>query len=226
VLVVGRNEDDARSCAQQLTAAGPGTASHLAADVGTVTGCRALAAQAEQRHGGIDVLVANAGIYPEARLEAITEQQYDTMFDTNVKGTVFALQACLPQLTRSGRGRVVIISSITGPITGMAGSAHYGATKAAQLGFMRGAALELAASGVTVNAILPGNIETEGLADLGPGYRAAMLAAIPLGRLGSGADIGHAVRYLTSDEAGFVTGQTLVVDGGQVLPEGAYSPDA
>jgi 3-oxoacyl-[acyl-carrier protein] reductase len=225
VLVVGRDGSAARTVAGRLTAAGPGSASSLAADLGTVAGCRAMAQAATDRHGGIDVLCANAGIYPECRLADLTEAQYDAMFDTNVKGTVFAVQACLPALARSGRGRVVIISSITGPITGMIGSAHYGASKAAQLGFIRGAALELADSGVTVNAVLPGNIDTEGLAALGPDYRTAMLAAIPLRRLGTGADIGHAVLFLASDEAAYITGQTLVVDGGQVLPEGQYAPE-
>jgi 3-oxoacyl-[acyl-carrier protein] reductase len=104
------------------------------------------------------------------------------------------------------------------------GSAHYGATKAAQLGFVRGAALELAPAGITVNAVLPGNIDTEGLADLGPAYRAAMEASIPIGRLGRPEEIGHAVLYLASDQAAYVTGQSIVVDGGQVLPEGRYSP--
>lgn len=225
VLVVGRDGAAARAAADELTAAGPGTATGVAADVGTVAGCRAVAAAAAEHLGGVDVLCANAGIYPEVRLAAMTEAEYDRMFDVNVKGTVFAVQACLPQLEASGRGRVVVISSITGPITGMVGSAHYGASKAAQLGFVRGAALELAPAGITVNAVLPGNIATEGLAELGQGYLDAMLASIPLGRLGGPRDIGNAVLYLASDEAAYVTGQTVVVDGGQVLPEGQYDPD-
>ena len=141
------------------------------------------------------------------------------MLGVNVKGTFFAVTACLPALIASGRGRVVLTSSITGPITGFPGWSHYGASKAAQLGFLRTAAIELAPHGITVNAVLPGNVLTEGLADLGEEYLAGMARSIPLGRLGTVADIGNAALFLATAEAGYITGQTLVVDGGQVLPE-------
>lgn len=132
---------------------------------------------------------------------------------------MLAVQACLPHLTVSGRGRVVITSSITGPVTGYPGWSHYGASKAAQLGFMGTAAVELAPRGITVNAVLPGNVATEGLAELGDDYRATMEASIPLKRLGEVDEIGYAALFFASDEASYVTGQALVVDGGQVLPE-------
>ena len=106
-----------------------------------------------------------------------------------------------------------------GPITGYAGWSHYGATKAGMLGFMRTAALELAPHKITINAVMPGNIRTEGLSGLGAEYLQKMTRAIPLGVLGEPEDIGHAAAFLASDEARFITGQTLVVDGGQVLPE-------
>ncbi|HNM97355.1 MAG TPA: SDR family oxidoreductase, partial [Marmoricola sp.] len=124
-----------------------------------------------------------------------------------------------PHLKASGRGRVIVTSSITGPVTGYPGWSHYGASKAAQLGFMRTAAIELAPHGITVNAVLPGNIATEGLADLGAEYRASMEASIPQGRLGDVTDIGNAALFFATDEAAYVTGQALVVDGGQILPE-------
>jgi 3-oxoacyl-[acyl-carrier protein] reductase len=114
---------------------------------------------------------------------------------------------------------VILTSSITGPITGFPGWTHYGASKAAQLGFLRTAAIELSPQQITVNAVLPGNISTEGIDALGPEYRAAMEASIPLGRMGDVADIGNACLFLATVEAGYITGQTLVVDGGQVLPE-------
>jgi 3-oxoacyl-[acyl-carrier protein] reductase len=129
------------------------------------------------------------------------------------------VQACLPALTASGRGRVVVTSSITGPLTGYPGWSHYGASKAAQLGFLRTAAIELAPRQVTVNAVLPGNIATEGLDDMGEDYIRGMEAVIPQHRLGTVEDIGHAALFFASDQAGYITGQTLVVDGGQVLPE-------
>jgi 3-oxoacyl-[acyl-carrier protein] reductase len=141
------------------------------------------------------------------------------VLDTNLKGTVFSVQACLPALERSGRGRIVIISSITGPITGFPGWAHYGASKAGQLGFMRTAAIEMAPFGITVNAVLPGNIITEGPAEPGEENASKMAASIPLRRLGSVDDIGYAALFLATEEANYITGQTIVIDGGQVLPE-------
>jgi len=129
------------------------------------------------------------------------------------------VKAALPALSKSAHGRVIITSSVTGPITGFPGWSHYGATKAAQLGFMRTAAIELAASRITINAVMPGNIITEGLADLGDDYMAQMTASVPLRRLGTVDDIGYTALFLASDEAGYITGQTIVVDGGQVLPE-------
>jgi 3-oxoacyl-[acyl-carrier protein] reductase len=133
------------------------------------------------------------------------------------------VQACLDALTASGRGRVILTSSITGPITGFPGWSHYGASKAAQLGFMRTAAIELAPHAITVNAVLPGNIFTEGLAEMGQEYIAGMTRAIPAGALGTPEDIGYLAAFLASREAGYITGQAIAVDGGQVLPE---SPDA
>ena len=126
-------------------------------------------------------------------------------------------------MRKQQHGRVVLTSSITGPVTGFPGWAHYGASKAGQLGFMRSAALEYARFGITINAVMPGNILTEGLQAQGETYLAQMRAAIPTHTLGTPRDIGTAVCFLASDEAAYITGQTLIVDGGQVLPE---SPEA
>jgi 3-oxoacyl-[acyl-carrier protein] reductase len=169
--------------------------------------------------GGIDVLCVNAGIFPEASLDTMTPADLAGVLDVNVKGTFFSVQASLDALARSGTGRVVITSSITGPVTGFPGWSHYGASKAAQLGFMRTAAIELAPHGITVNAILPGNIATEGLIEKGEEYLASMARAIPAGMLGEPEDIGHVAAFLATDEARFITGQSIVVDGGQTLPE-------
>jgi 3-oxoacyl-[acyl-carrier protein] reductase len=179
-----------------------------------------------ERFGGLDVLCANAGVFPDVRLEDMTEADIDGIFAINVKGTMLAVKACLPALERSGHGRVVLTSSITGPITGNPGWSHYGATKAAQLGFMRTAAIELAGKGITINAVMPGNIVTEGLDELGPEYRRSMEASIPQGRLGTVQDIGYAALFFASDQAGYITGQTIVVDGGQVLPESMMAVEA
>jgi 3-oxoacyl-[acyl-carrier protein] reductase len=156
----------------------------------------------------------------------MTEDDIDEIFATNVRGTILSVKACTPALERSGHGRVVVTSSITGPITGYPGWCHYGATKAAQLGFLRTAAIELSPRGITINAVMPGNIETEGLAELGPDYRSQMEASIPQRKLGTVEDIGHAALFLATDEASYITGQTIVVDGGQVLPESMMALEA
>jgi 3-oxoacyl-[acyl-carrier protein] reductase len=219
VLLAGRDEARLAAAAGDLGAEGNGRLATVSADVATVAGCRQIADAAVGEFGGIDVLCANAGIYPKTNLADLTETEVDEVFATNVKGTMFMVQACLPALEATGRGRVVLTSSITGPITGDPGWSHYGASKAAQLGFLRTVAIELAPRRITVNAVLPGNIATEGLADLGPEYRAGMEAAIPQRRLGEVEDIGYAALFFATDQAGYITGQTIVVDGGQVLPE-------
>ena len=221
VLITGRDSDVARAAADELDALAEnsGEVSFVQADVSSREDCRRMAAIAQERLGGIDVLCANAGVFPDSRLADMTEEMLDQVLGTNLKGTVFSVQACLPALARSGRGRIILTSSITGPITGNPGWAHYGASKAGQLGFMRTAAIELAPSRVTVNAVLPGNIITEGLAELGEDYAAGTVESIPLRRLGSVDDIGYAALFLATEEAGYITGQTIVVDGGQVLPE-------
>ncbi len=218
VLVVARDGDAAAATAADIAAAG-GTARTFAADVADPAAMTAMAAEAERLHGGIDVLCANAGIFPSARLDEITPDAFDRVIATNLRGTFLAATACLPAMRRAGRGRIVVTSSITGPVTGYPGWAHYGASKAGQLGFVRTAAIELAPHGITINAVMPGNILTEGLAGIGPDYLARMTAAIPMGRLGGVADVANAALFFASDEAGWITGQTLVVDGGQILPE-------
>jgi 3-oxoacyl-[acyl-carrier protein] reductase len=224
VLLTGRDEQAAKTAVAELGAGGA-QVSYVLADVSRREDCERMAQEAAQRLGGIDVLCANAGIFPDARLADMTDADIEQVFGTNLKGCILSVQACLPALTASGRGRVILTSSITGPITGFPGWSHYGASKAGQLGFMRTAAIELAGSGVTVNAVMPGNIITEGLADLGEEYMAQMSASIPLRRLGSVDDIGYAALFLASEEAGYITGQTIVVDGGQVLPESLAALD-
>jgi 3-oxoacyl-[acyl-carrier protein] reductase len=220
VVVAGRDRDRGEAAAADLGGA------YVAADVGRAEDCERMAAETVERFGGIDVLCANAGVFPDTKLADMTEADIDTIFATNVKGTMLSVKACLPALERSGHGRVVVTSSITGPITGFPGWSHYGATKAAQLGFVRTAAIELAGKGITINAVMPGNIETEGLAELGPEYRQQMEMSIPQGKLGRVEDIGNAALFLATDEASYITGQTIVVDGGQVLSESIMGLEA
>jgi len=225
ILIVGRDQDAATAAVAEL-AAGGAEVSFVLADVSVRADCERIAATAAQRLGGIDVLCANAGIFPDRRLADLTDEDLDTVFGTNLRGCILSVQACLPALRESAHGRVILTSSITGPITGFAGWSHYGASKAGQLGFMRSAALELAPHGITVNAVLPGNVITEGLVDLGEEYLREMTASVPLRRLGTVDEIGYAALFLATDEAAYITGQTIVVDGGQVLPESLGAMDA
>jgi 3-oxoacyl-[acyl-carrier protein] reductase len=194
-------------------------ASAVSADVTDRGSVVSMAAQVTEELGRIDIVAANAGIYPFADLTAIDEEMWSRVMDLNVGGAVRTVQACLPSMVARGYGRVVLTSSITGPVTGQVGFAHYGASKAAMLGFMRSAAVELAKTGVTVNAVMPGNVSTPGFADTSEEHQRRMLSSIPMGRYAEPEDVGWAVRFLASPEAGYITGQTLIVDGGQVLPE-------
>jgi len=222
VLVTARTQNDLDATVAGL-ADQPGRVSGLATDVTNPDDCRRAVETAVERHGGLDIVCANAGIFPSGRLEELTPDDIEHVLAVNFKGTVFVIQAALPALTASGHGRVIITSSITGPITGYPGWSHYGASKAAQLGFLRTAAMELAPKQITINAVMPGNIITEGLVEMGQEYMDQMAASIPARRLGSVADIGNAALFFATDEAGYITGQTLVVDGGQILPESSQA---
>jgi 3-oxoacyl-[acyl-carrier protein] reductase len=189
------------------------------ADVTDRVSVDTMAARVLEEHRRIDILAANAGIYPNTELAAIEEAEWDRVMDVNVTGVLRVVQACMPAMVSRSYGRIVLTSSITGPITGQPGYASYGASKAAMLGFMRSAAIELATSGVTINAVLPGNVDTPGFASTSDEHQRQMLSTIPMGYLADAEDVGWAVRFLASPEARYVTGQTLIVDGGQVLPE-------
>ena len=215
VLVVSRNLAEAEASAAEI---GNG-ASAFSADVGDFDQCLAMAEAALERHGGLDVLCANAGVYPQTVIEEMDPSEWDLVLGTNLKGNFLSVKACLSALKGSDQGRVILTSSITGPVTGFPGWSHYGASKSGQLGFMRTACIELARHGITVNAVLPGNIITEGLEGLGEDYLSTMAASIPLKKLGVVEDIGNAALFLASKEAAYITGQTIIVDGGQILPE-------
>ena len=219
VAIAARSTADINAAVDDLDRLGSGKVLGVSADVSDPESCTALAAAVIKEFGGLDVVCANAGIFPEAPLATMTPAQLAEVLDVNVKGNIYTVQACLAALTKSGRGRVILTSSITGPITGFPGWSHYGASKAAQLGFMRTAAIELAPRHITVNAVLPGNIFTAGLADMGEDYIAGMVRAIPAGVLGKPEDIGYLAAFLATVEAGYITGQAIAVDGGQVLPE-------
>jgi len=222
VLVVSRNLAEAEKVAAEIGA----NASGFQADVSDPAGTEAMAKAALDRYGSIDVLCANAGIFPAAKLDEMTAADFDHVIGTNLRSAFLSVSAVLPEMKAKKKGRIVLTSSITGPITGYPGWAHYGASKAGQLGFMRTAAIELAPHNITINAVMPGNIMTEGMEGVGADYIAKTAASIPMKKLGSVDDIANACLFFASEEAGYITGQQIVVDGGQVLPENQGAMDA
>jgi 3-oxoacyl-[acyl-carrier protein] reductase len=200
---------------------GPGRVWFAAADLSQPAGPEALISEAARRLGGIDLIVHCAGIFPEAALGELEPGLWHNVIDVNLTSAMLLVKAGLPFLAESGQPRVVLISSISGPRTGIAGLTHYCASKAGLEGFARAAAVELAAAGITVNCVAPGTILTEALAELysAEGQMESVAARIPVKRLGTPADIAGAVAFLASSDASYITGQTITVDGGQTLPE-------
>jgi 3-oxoacyl-[acyl-carrier protein] reductase len=216
VVVADRDAAAAEKAAAEL----PGDAFAFGVDVVERAAVEAMAATVDERCGRIDILAANAGIYPLAPLAEMTDEQWDLVLDVNVKGVLHSVQACLPAMKRRRYGRIVLTSSITGPLVAVPALAHYAASKAALLGMMKSMALELVGEGITVNAVQPGNVRTGGFEQLDERYQREMIESIPLRRLAEPEEVGWAVRFLASEEAAYVVGASLVLDGGQVLPEG------
>jgi 3-oxoacyl-[acyl-carrier protein] reductase len=191
-------------------------------DISRLEDAEAAVAAALARTGRIDIIVQNAGIYPWQLIEHTSPADWDKVMGVNLRGCFNAARAALPPMRRQAYGRMLFTSSITGPHVTNPGHGHYAATKAGINGFIRAAALEFSGYGITVNGVEPGNILTEAIQEhRGPAYIASMEAAIPLGRLGTPRDVANAFLYLASDDASYVTGTTIVVDGGQLIPEGA-----
>lgn len=213
VVITDVNEAGVQEAAKELGA------EFEVLDVSSRSSCQRAVQAIQERHQKVDILCSNAGIFPQAALDTMSEEDWEEMIGINLRGAFFMTQAVLPGMRERGYGRIVLTSSITGPITGFPGWAHYGASKAGQLGFMRSAALECAADGITINAVMPGNVLTEGLKEQGDDYLRQMTESIPTRQLCEPQDIAYAVCFLASREARYITGQTLIVDGGQVLPE-------
>jgi len=174
----------------------------------------------EADFGRLDVLVHNAAYFPLTPFDAITPAVLERTLAVNLCALFWLTQAATPAFERRGGGRVLVTSSVTGPRVAYPGLAHYAASKAGVNGFIRPAALELAPQRITVNGVEPGMIRTPAMENLGDAALSARIAsAVPLGRLGEPRDIAGAMLYLASEHAAYVTGQTIVVDGGATLPE-------
>ncbi len=199
-----------------------GTAHGIVADIGSADGVHTLVQGTVERFGAVDVLVHNAGIFPFQPLETMEEQEWSRVIEVNLTSAFRLTKACLPHMKGRRNGRVLFTSSVTGNRTGVAGLAHYAASKAGINGFIRSVAMELAPYGITVNGVEPGLVLTPGAeAVTTPEERDSMARFVPLKRWGTPMDIAHAMLYLASDGASYVTGQTIIVDGGALLPENA-----
>mgnify|MGYP002730370051 CR=1 FL=1 len=166
--------------------------------------------------GGLDILVNNAGITKDGLLMKMSEEDFDKVLDTNLKGTFHTIRAALRQMIRQRSGRIINMASVVG-VSGNAGQANYAASKAGVIGLTKTAAREVASRGITVNAVAPGFIETDMTEVLPEKIKEASAAQIPLGKFGKAEDVANAVAFLASEDAGYITGQVLHVDGGMVM---------
>ena len=208
-------EDCARSLLEQLTAEGC-RAMMVRADVSQRDQVEAMVRRVEDTFGPVSLLVNNAGVAGQALFQDISEELWRRYFSVNVDGAFHTIQAVLPGMIHRKAGTIVNISSIWG-LRGASCEVAYACTKAAIVGMTRSLALELAPSGIRVNAVAPGCIETDMVRVLSPETRAMLVEETPLGRLGTPEDIAHAVAFLAGDGASFITGQVLTCDGGFIL---------
>lgn len=222
LVLVGRDEGLLKAARDEILAKGK-KAIYIKADVGNQADMEKMIRLAVEEYGKIDVLCHNAGIYPHSRLETMTLEEWQNVINVNLTGTFLAVKTCIPIMKEQGQGKIVIISSISGPQTALPGYSHYTASKGGVAGFIKTAAVELAKYHININAVEPGNIMTEGLCLTGGDHMNNMIQAVPLGRLGTPEDIAYAALFLVSKEASYITGQSLIVDGGQTLPESHFS---
>jgi 3-oxoacyl-[acyl-carrier protein] reductase len=219
VLVVNRSAGAGQNTTEAILAEG-NEASFLQADVKSQADMERMAAECIARYSRIDILCLNAGIFPNSLIADMSEAMWDDVMDTNLKGVFFATQACMPQMKSQKSGRLLVVSSITGPHVGLPDVSCYMASKGGVNAFVKGAALELAPYNITANTVSPGTIMTEGIAAArGPEEVEKFNAVIPAGYIGAPEDVAYALLFLASDQARYVTGHDIVLDGGQILPE-------
>jgi len=219
VLIATRTVSRGHKVAREIVRAG-GIAEAMKTDVSDPMEIAAMIAAARSLYGNIDIVAHNAGVFPSSSIVKMAEKEWDQVIDTNLKSLFLVCKAVFPHMIRRKYGRIVVTSSITGPHVAMPEWSHYAASKGGVSGFIKAAALEVAKKGITVNAVEPGNIRNRPVGSAQAKWHAKTMGpAIPMGYLGEPEDIAWAALYLASDEARYVTGQSIVVDGGQVLPE-------
>ncbi len=219
VVVNGRNEGLINSVVKSNLDKG-GEVFGIVADISNKEGVDRLIKGVIERFRHIDILIHNAAVIPFKMLEDMDDETWNQTIDTNLTSCYRLTTACIPFMKARNGGRILFTSSVTGNRTAVSGFVPYAASKSGINGFIKAAAMELAQYNITVNGVEPGLIQTQALNDLtSKEEREAMVSYIPLKRLGDPLDIAHAMLYLASEEAGYVTGRTIVVDGGALLPE-------
>ncbi len=216
VAVVSRTEANADKTAAAINAEHPGAAKAYAVDVADFTAVQELADAIFADFGRVDILVNNAGVTRDGLSMRMSSEDWDVVLDPHLKGAFNFIRAVQRPMAQQRSGRIINISSVSG-LMGNAGQANYAASKAGLIGLTKTIARELSGRGITVNAVAPGFIETDMTNVLPESIRTAVIERIPLGRFGAPDDIAAAVAYLAGPEAGYMTGQTLVVDGGMVM---------
>lgn len=206
------SREKAQEVADEITAIGR-RAMIVQADISSQEECERMFKEVADQLGVPDILVNNAGITRDNLAMRMSEEEFDQVLDTNLKGTFFCMKLAAKQMLRKRYGRIISLSSIVG-LHGNAGQINYSAAKAGVVGMTKSLAKELASRGITVNAVAPGYVETDMTAVLTDAQKAAMMTQIPLGRIGQPQDIAEAVAFLASDKAAYITGQVISVDGG------------
>ena len=215
VAAAARNHDRLNEVVQEITAAG-GKAEAFVLDVASEESIKSTVKAVIAKFGAVDILINNAGITRDGLLLRMRRPDWDDVLTTNLTGAFLLSQAVISSMMKARWGRIINIASVVAR-SGQAGQANYAASKAGLIGFTKSLAREIASRNITVNAVAPGLIETAMTAVLDEKQRAAMMSVIPLGRAGSDIDVAHAVSFLASDAAAYITGHTLDVNGGMYM---------
>lgn len=217
VVVNARTEVDVQGVVDAIAKAG-GDAYGVSADIGTLDGVETLVAGAVEHYQQIDILVHNAGFFPYDPIEKMADDSWRKVLDVNLSSAFRLSKACHPYMRERGGGRILFTSSIQGNRSAVPGCAHYAASKAGLNGFIKSAAVEFATDNITVNGVEPGLTLTAGIqAAISAARRERMAHTVPLDRWGTPGEVASAMLYLASDEAAYITGQTIVMDGGASL---------
>ncbi|MEN9641408.1 MAG: 3-oxoacyl-[acyl-carrier-protein] reductase FabG [Planctomycetota bacterium] len=212
VVAVARNAEQLQSLEAEIIAAG-GSCEHRTCDIADGLAVQRMVEEVSEKHGRLDILVNNAGITKDGLIMRMSDADFDEVINVNLRSVFIACRAASRPMLRGKFGRVVNIGSVSG-VEGNKGQANYASAKAGVIGLTKSIAKELGAKGITANVVAPGFVETDMTAFLGPDDKKKVAEHITVGRLGIPEDIAAAVAYLTADDAGYITGQVLVVDGG------------